>query len=204
MKNTIIIIFLLLISFSGFTQNLTEKEFVVLTFEMSRNKGQHKNYVYTYYWIAELEKYEKADEYKEPKIYSLFLNEFYGSEQLESCCLGKVSYPYTMTTGTEFNFPKNYDTYLNNLRKLVKDNRKEIQVINKKWKDNHKEKVTVYATTVKGKLCVCEYGGDVILKTGDLISFPKGEFKIIDTFWNDNKNILLFKDFSTFEYGNTH
>lgn len=66
------------------------------------------------------------------------------------------------------------------------------------------EKVTVYATTVKGELCVCEYGGDVILKAGDLISFPKGEFKIIDTFWNDNKNILLFKDFSTFEYGNTH
>ena len=188
---------------SGFTQNLTEKEFVILTFEMSRNKGQHKNYVYTYYWIAELEKYEKVDEYKEPKIYSLFLTEFYGSEQLESCCLGKVSYPYTMTTGTEFNFPENYDTYLKDLRSLVKDNRKEIQVINKKWKNNLKEKVTVYATTVKGKLCVCEYGGDVILKTGDLISFPKGEFRIIDTYWNDNKNILLFKDFSTFEYRNT-
>ena len=56
----------------------------------------------------ELEKYEKVDEYKEPKIYSLFLHEFYGSDQLESCCIGKVSYPYTMTTGTEFNFPDNY------------------------------------------------------------------------------------------------
>ena len=72
MKNTIIIRFLLLISFSGFTQNLTKKEFVILTFEMSRNKGQHKKHVYTYYWIDKLEKYEKIDEYKEPKIYSLF------------------------------------------------------------------------------------------------------------------------------------
>jgi hypothetical protein len=203
LKNTIILIFLLLISFSGFTQNLTENEFVVLTFETSSNKGQHKNTIYTYYWIAELEKYEKVDEYKEPKIYSLFLNEFYGSEQLESCCLGKVSYPYTMTTGTEFKFPENYSEYLTGLRKSVKDNRKQIQVINKKWKNNYKEKVTVYATTVKGKLCVCEYGGKVILKAGDLISFPKGEFKIIDDYWNDNKNILLFKDFSTFEFENT-
>ena len=203
MKNTIILILLLLVSFSGFTQTLAEKEFVVLTFEMSRNKGPHKNTIYTYYWITELEKYKKANEYKEPKIYSLFLNEFYGSEQLESCCSGKVSYPYTMTTGTEFNYPENHKTYLSDLRELVKENRKQIQVINKKWKDNHKEKVTVFATTVKGTICECEYGGDIILKTRDLISFPKGEFKIINNYWDDNKNILLFKDFSTFEYGNT-
>jgi len=203
LKNKVTLIFLLLISFSGLSQNLTEKEFVILTFQSSKNKGQHKNHVYTYYWVAELEKYEKVDEYKEPKIYSLFLDEFYGSEQLESCCLGKVSYPYTMTTGTEFNFPENYSEYLTDLKKLVKDNREKIQVINKKWKDNLKEKVTVYATTVKGNLCICEYGGKVILKAGDLISFPKGEFKIIDNYWYDNKNILLFKDFSTFKYGNT-
>lgn len=201
MKNKIILIILLLTSFCGFTQNLSEKEFVILTFEMERNKDSHGTF--TYYWVAELEKYEKVNEYKEPKIYSLFLNEFYGSEQLESCCLGKVSYPYTMTTGTEFKFPENYSTYLSDLRKLVKNNRKKIQVINKKWKDNYKEKVTVYATTVKGKLCVCEYGGKVILKAGDLISFPKAEYKIIDNYWNENKNILLFKDFSTFEYENT-
>ncbi|MEX0996153.1 MAG: hypothetical protein WDZ45_03800 [Flavobacteriaceae bacterium] len=202
MKNTLILIIQLLISFSGFTQNLTEKEFVVLTFESSSNKGQHKNIIYSYYWIAELEKYEKVDEYKEPKIYSLFLNEFFGSDQLETCCSGKVSYPFIMTTETEFKFPENYSEYLTGLRKLVKDNRKQIQVINKKWKNNYKEKVTVYATAVKGKICVCEYGGKIILKAGDLISFPKGEFRIIDDYWNDNKNILLFKDFSTFEYEN--
>jgi hypothetical protein len=200
LKDKIFLTILLLISFGGFSQNLTEKEFVILTFEIDRNKDSHGTF--SYYWVAELEKHEKVDEYKEAKIYSIFLHEIYGSEQLESCCLGKVSYPFTMTTGTEFNFPENYSEYLTNLRKLVKDNRKKIQVINKKWKDNYKEKVTVYATTVKGKLCLCEFGGKVILKTGDLISFPKGEFKIIDNYWNDNKNILLFKDFSTFEYGN--
>ena len=190
-------------TFSGFTQNLTEKEFVVLTFEKIRNKGQHANQVYTYYWVAELEKHENVDEYKDPKIFSLYLNEIYGSEQLKSCCLGNTSYPYTMTTETKFNFPENYASYLKNLRKLIKDNREKIQVVKKRWKNNYKEKITVFATTVKGKLCVCEYGGDTILETGDLISFPKGELKIIDTFWNDNKSILLFKDFSSFECENT-
>ena len=158
LKNSIFLIILLLISFSGFTQNLTEKEFVILTFEMDRNKDSHGTFIY--YWVAELEKYDKIDEYKELKIYSLFLHEFYGSEQLASCCLGKVSYPYTTTTGTEFNFPENYSEYLTELRELVKNKRQKIQVIKKEWKEGYKEKVTVYATTVRGKLCECEFGGN--------------------------------------------
>lgn len=201
MKNKVILIFLLLISFSGFTQNLTEKEFVILTFEMDRNKDSHGTFIY--YWIAELEKYEKVDEYKEPKIYSLFLHEFYGSEQLESCCLGKVSYPYTMTTGTKFNFPENYGEYLTELRELVKKNREKIQVIKKEWKDGYKEKVTVYATAIRGKLCECEFGGDTYLTKGDRISFPKGNYEIIKNYLTKEKRILLFKDFSDFDYANT-
>jgi len=170
---------------------------------MSANKGQHKSTIYTYYWVAELEKHEKVDEYKEPKLYSIFITEFYGSEQLESCCSGKTSYPYTYTTASKFDFPENYSEYLTDLRNLIKKNRKRIQLINKKWNNNYKEKIEVFATPIGGKLCVCENGGKVILSPEDLISFPKGEFKIIDDYWNDNKSILLFKDFSTFEFGNT-
>lgn len=203
MTNTIILLILFLISFSGFAQNLTEKEFVILTFESDRNKGFHKNTTYTYYWVAALEKYEKVDEYKEPIIFSLFLHEFYGSEQLESCCMGQVSYPYTMTAGTEFNFPENYSEYLTDLRKLIKKNREKIQVIKKEWKEGYKEKVTVYATAVRGKLCECEFGGDRYLTKGDRISFPKGNYEIIKNFLTKEKGILLFKDFSDFDYGNT-
>ncbi|WBL23813.1 hypothetical protein [Zunongwangia sp. HRR-M8] len=203
MKNKVILIFLLLISFSGFTQNLTEKEFVILTFEMDRNKDSHGTFIY--YWVAELKKYEKVDEYKEPKIYSLFLHEFYGSEQLESCCLGNVSYPYTMTTATatEFNFPENHSEYLTELRELVKKNREKIQVIKKEWKNGYKEKVTVYATSIRGKLCECEFGGDTYLTKGDRISFPKGDYEIIKDYLTKEKRILLFKDFSDFDYSNT-
>jgi len=168
---------------------------------MDRNKDSHGTFIY--YWIAELEKYEKVDEYKEPKIYSLFLHEFYGSEQLESCCLGKVSYPFTMTTATEFKFPENYTEYLTGLRESFKNNRQKIQVIKKKWKDGYKEKVTVYATAVRGKLCECEFGGNTYLTKGDRISFPKGNYEIIKNYLTKEKRILLFKDFSDFEFANT-
>lgn len=188
-------------SFGGLTQNLTEKEFVILTFEMERNKDSHG--IFIYYWVAELEKYENSDEYKEPKIYSIFLHEFYGSDELDNCCLGKTSYPYTYTTASKFDFPKNYSSYLTNLRELVKKNRQKIQVIRKKWKDNYKEKVTVYATSMRGKLCECEFGGTNYLTKGDLISFPKGNYEIIENYLTDKKRILLFKDFSDFHFTNT-
>ncbi|OEY71718.1 hypothetical protein [Salegentibacter salarius] len=201
MKNKLILLVLLLTSLNGLTQEPTEKEFVILTFEMDRNKDSHGTFVY--YWIAELEKYEKVDEYKEPKISSLFLHEFYGSEQLESCCLGKVSYPYTMTTETEFNFPDNYSDYLTDLRALVKKNRKKIQVIKKEWQEGYREEVRVYATAIRGKLCECEFGGNTYLTTGDQINFPKGEYEVLDDFLTKDKNILLFKDFSAFDFSNT-
>lgn len=98
---------------------------------MDRNKDSHGKFIY--YWIAELKKYEKVDEYKEPEIYSIFLHEFYSSDQLESCCLGKTSYPYSYFTNSKFDFPENYSEYLNSLRDLVKNNRRKIQVIKKQW-----------------------------------------------------------------------
>ena len=201
MKNLSIIITLLLNSFIGFTQNTIEKEFTILTFEMSRNKDSHGTF--RYYWVAELEKYENVDEYKEPNIYSIYLHELGTSDQLESCCLGKISDPYTYTTASKFDFPENHGEYLTELRELVKKNRKKIQVIKKKWQNGYKEKVTVYATTVRGKLCECEFGGDTYIKTGEKISFPRGNYEIVKNYWTKDKQILMFKDFSDFNYANT-
>lgn len=194
-------IFFFLISLNGFSQNQEEKEFVILTFEMNRNKDSHGTFVY--YWIAELEKYEKVDEYKEPKIYSFFLHEVGSSDQLESCCLGKPSDPYTYTTASEFNFPENHSQYLTELREFVKRNRQKIQVIKKEWKEGYKEKVTVYATAVRGKLCECEFGGNTYLKKSTQISFPKGKYEIIENYLTKDKRILLFNDFSNFDFSNT-
>jgi hypothetical protein len=201
LKNKLILIFFFLISLSGFSQNQKEKEFVILTFEMDRNKDSHGTFIY--YWIAELEKYEKVDEYKEPKFYSLFLHELGGSDQLESCCLGKSSDPYTYTTASEFNFPENYTQYLTDLRDFVKRNRTKIQVIKKEWTKDNKEKVKVYATAVRGILCECEFNGNTYLKNGSRISFPKGKYELIENYFTNDKRILLFKDFSDFDFSNT-
>jgi len=182
-------------------QSSDERDYIFLTFELDRNKDMHGTFLY--YWIAELDKYEKVDEYKEPVIYSVFLHEFYGNDQLESCCLGKVSYPYKVTTSTTYEFPENYSEYLSELRNLVKNNRKKLQTIRKEWKDNHKETITVYGTVLRGKLCKCDFGGDRYLTTGVQISFPTGEYEVVEDYWTDDKSEILFFDFSEFEYANT-
>jgi hypothetical protein len=195
------IILLLLSSIKAFPQQDNGREFVILTFEMDRNKDSHGTFVY--YWIAELEKYEKVDEYKEPIIYSIFLHEFYSHNQFDSCCLGKRSYPFDFFQGDNFEFPENYSDYLNGLRKLTKDNRIKIQEIKKIWKDDYKETVTVYGTAVRGQLCICINGGQRLINTGDQISFPKGKFEVIPDFWTDEKRILIFHDFSGMNFVNT-
>ena len=182
-------------------QEADERDYIFLTFELDRNKDMHGTFIY--YWVAELDKYEKVDEYKDPFIYSVFLHEFYGYDQLQSCCAGQRSYPFTVTTKTNYDFPEGYSEYLTELRKLVKDNRVKLQTITKIWKDNYKETITVYGTSLRGKLCKCEFGGNWYLKTGDQISFPSGDYKVLENYWTDDKKIMLFHDFSEFEYGNT-
>jgi hypothetical protein len=201
LNTRLIILILTISSIKAFSQQDSTKEYVVLTFEMDRNKDMHGTFVY--YWVAELEKYEKVNEYKEPIMYSIFLQEFYSRNQLDSCCLGKTSYPFYIVQGDDFDFPDNYSEYLGGLRKIIKDNRVKIQEIMKVWKDNYKETITVYGTAVRGQLCKCNNGGDRLLKPGDPISFPKGKFEIIPGFWTSDKRIIIFKDFSELEFTNT-
>jgi len=201
MTKRLLILIFTLTTLTTFAQQDSLKQFVILTFEMDRNKDSHGTFVY--YWVAELEKYEKVNEYKDPIIYSLFLHNFYSRNQLDSCCLGKTSYPFNFFRGDNLDFPKNYDEYLSGLRKLVKDNRVLIQKITKNWKNNYKETVTVYATAVRGQVCKCINGGDRLLKPGDNLSFPKGKFEIIKDYLTEDKRILLFKDFSQMDFVNT-
>ena len=200
MTKKVLILLLTLTTLNAFGQQDSLKEFVILTFEVDRNKDSHGTSVY--YWIAELEKYEKVDEYKEPTIYTLFLHEFYSRNQLDSCCLNRTVYPFDFFQGN-FEFPKNYSEYLNGLRKIVKDHRVLIQKISKNWKDNYKETVTVYGTPVRGQVCKCVNAGSRILKPGDAVSFPKGEFQVIKDYRTDDKGMLIFKDFSTMSFVNT-
>jgi hypothetical protein len=86
---------------------------------------------------------------------------------------------------------------------MVQNNRKKLQTIKKEWKDNHKETITVYGTVLRGKLCKCEFGGDRYITTGDQISFPTGEYELIENYWTEDKYNILFYDFAEFEYGNT-
>ena len=86
---------------------------------------------------------------------------------------------------------------------MVKENRVLLQKTVKNWKDNHKETIIVYGTAVRGQVCKCVNAGNRILKPGDEVSFPKGQFQIVMDYWTKDKWILTFKDFSKMEFENT-
>jgi len=196
------ILLLILFSINEFSQNSDEKKLVVLTFEIEENMSSHPDT--RFYWVAELKELENLDDYDKQVFYPIFLREGYSSNQLENCCLGKLSYPFNSYVGDKFDFPKDYSQNLENLRELIKENRQQIQIIKKRWSGNRKEKITVYATPVIGKLCECEYGGKTYVKTGDQISFPSGNFRILNIDLTSERNYWRYKDFSNFQYSNTN
>src|SRR5260370_29519451 len=177
MTTGLLILALTLTTLSASGQQDSSKQFLILTFEQDRNWDSHGTSVY--YWIAELEKHGKTNEYKEPVIYTLFLHEFYSRNQLDSCCLNRTVYPFDFFQGDNFEFEKNYSEYLTGLRTMVKENRVLLQKTVKNWKDNHKETIIVYGTAVRGQVCKCVNAGNRILKPGDEVSFPKCQFQII-------------------------
>lgn len=166
---------------------------------MDRNKDSHGTSVY--YWVAEIDTTEHE---MIPEIYSIYLHEFYSSDQYENCCANKEFDPYSYTAASEFDFPKNYSNYLTELKEQIRSNRIKLQVIKKEWKENHKEKIIVYGTALKGKLCECEFGGRYFLNKGDRISFPKGKYEIVEDYWTNEKALLIYKDFFDFHYSNTN
>jgi hypothetical protein len=195
-------LFLILFSIKGFSQNTDVRKLVVLTFEIEENMSSHPDT--RYYWVAELNSLENLDDYEKELFYPIYLREGYSSNQLENCCLGNLSYPFNLYVDDKFEFPKDYSQNLENTRKLIKDNRQQIQIIKKRWSGKFKEKITVYATAVIGTLCECEYGGKTYVDAGNQISFPNGIFRPLDLDLKLARNNWKYKDFSNFQYSNTN
>lgn len=179
-------------------QKQEEKNYVVLTFEMDRNKDMHGTYVY--YWIAEIDTANQKDELE---FHPLFLHSFTSSDQVETCCSGKPSLIFALTTESKFDYRVGYLDDLEELRKLVKMNRKNIQTIKKSWPNNYKEEVRVYATPITGSLCECEMIDEWTNTYKGKVFMPEEAFRINSTFWAKGNNSIIGKDFSGFEYINS-
>ena len=188
----------MLIAGNVYGQSQEKKHYVVLTFEMDRNKDMHGTFVY--YWIAEI---DTAKQIHELELHPLFLHDFTSRDQVDSCCSGKPSLIFAVTSESTFDFSKDYHNNLEELRKLVKQNRKNIQTIKKSWPNNYKEEIRVYATPITGSLCECKMIDDWSSTYKGKVFMPKEAFKIDRTFWARSEKSLFGKDFSVFEYVNS-
>ena len=172
--------------------------YVVLTFEMDRNKDTHGTFIY--YWIAEVDSISQASGLQ---LKPFFLHEFYTSDQLETCCSGKPSLMFAYTTESKFEYKDGYLEDLESLRKLVKQNRRIIQKIKKSWSNNYKEEVRVYATPINGNLCACEMIDDWSNSYEGNVFLANDGFKINNAFWSKEMKMLIREDFSNFDFVNS-
>lgn len=178
------------------------KELLVISIEIERNKGLHK--FRNDYWVVSINSWTKPNE---RSLYPLNLYGFSATD-LDECCIDKELILFNPTTLESFEFEEGFLQSQNNLISLIKEKRKIIQTINKKWKSGIREKITVYITPVNGIFCICEvkhknehvdigYEGEILM--------PLSDFEYNPTFLKSDlyKNIIKY-DFSELPFLSLH
>ena len=197
MKIKSILIFFLLIGFSGASQHLIEKEYLILTIETDTNKDNHPGQ--TYYGIAEFDS-NKPD--TELEFYSLIMELYYSSDQYDDCCEGAPFHPYVFTIESKFDFDENLEDKMIELREFIKNNRRKLQTVKMKWANKYSEKSTIYGTPIKTKICSCELISKHSLKTNNRIFFPKSAFELNNEYWKKDRTSIIYRDFSNLVFFN--
>ncbi len=184
-----------MINTSGFTQNLVEKNYIVLIFDVKQNDNLHPGRFS--YWIAESDKLNDKFEFD---FSPLFLNLFYTSNAYDDCCMGKASNFYTFTTESKFEFTKEFENKQKIFREFLKSNAKKIQTIKKKWENGRNETVTISAIPIKTKICNCK----ILDKKKNYynfesVSLPISDFELNNEFWKSKNASYIINDYSKFE-----
>ena len=190
----IITLFLFLVCFSCISQNLTEKEYVVLIIDIERNDELHPRSIY--YWIADSQKINENNEFD---FYPIFLKLFYASNSYETCCTGKESRFYTFNENSVFEFSDEFQRKQKLFREFLSKNSRVIQIINKKnnWNKLLNEKITISATAFKAELCYCQILEE---RHFDFVYLPTSNFKLNPKFWgSENAFYVTNRDYAGFK-----
>jgi len=200
MKNINILISIFFFATVVFSQELSKKEYLIITYESSVNKGPHKKQ--NYFWIIESDKLEKNNKNTSPLYF-----EGYSKTLLDDCLKNKIVSPFNFYTDDKWNFTPEYLDLQKKMPSLIYENRIKIMTIRKKWNNKFKEKIRVYITPVVGEFCECpisENNGSKI-NYMDSIYFPIKNVKYNSLF--DLKSIntyLLHKKMRTNDVDNSH
>lgn len=184
----ILIVFVLINSFA-FCQQSTS-EYVVITYEIDRNKDQHS--AKNYYWIIPIDSLIGNNNFRK---YPLYFDEF-SKDDLKSCQENKDLILFTLLSGEDFDIDDKIKSDIKNLKKIVKDNRKKIERVVKKWSHGYKEKITIYATPIKGDFCFSNLSSkdEKLINYKGLVYIPNGNFSF-------NEPFLGTKKYRDIEYG---
>jgi len=205
MINSCKIIVLSLLSFLCY-QNLpaqmtNKEEYVVITFERTKNKVHRMN---RYYWII------PSDSISTQKLplYSLYTETYFDKSELEECCQGGVIDVLEISNNDTVSFSDEYNIALRQLNEIIFQNRKKVQTITYQWYNpKHKEIIQIYATPITGNFCYCMQRFTPQIKNyfqEGIVFLPLMEFKYDAAFWNtDQARLIESFDFSDIRYVNT-
>lgn len=186
MKNKVIMfLFLIFDVYFVNSQNVTQSNQLVVTYEIERSNEDHQKR--QYHWILTDDILSIEDRIK---MKPLYLDSF-SSDSFDKCCNNETIYLFSYNTETKFNFNDDYTNDLNRLKRIISENRKKVQSSTKKWsKGGYKEIIRVFITPISGEFCICENAKSLV---NNSILLPKKQFNLNKEFWESEMAKIVFK-----------
>lgn len=172
-----------MISSIGFCQAPIIDEYVVITYKVDRNKDNHPPT--NYYWIVPVDSLNSNNDIKK---YPLYFDEF-SKEDLKDCQENKDLLLFTLVSKEDFNIDSKIKADIDNLKNIVKNNRKKVEQVVKKWSNGYKEEITIYATPIKGNFCFSNLSSsdEKMINYKGLVYLPVGDFSFNESFFKTTK-----------------
>lgn len=200
-KNKIILLALLLVGSIAIVcaQEKQTKEYLILSFERKFVVSKISPHgVQSYYWIIPLDSI-KSYKYH---VYHLFIDGF-SKKNIDDCCSGKEIDPFLVFS----NEAKSRDTLdyksLDKLHRIIKENKKELLSVSKKWKTGNREDIKIFAIPISGKFCWSDFHQFGQKRTGykGKVFIPYSTFDFLPGFWDSSiSKFVINRDFSKIEF----
>jgi len=193
------LLLLLLINSFVFCQK-SSSEYIIITYEIDRNKDQHP--AKDHYWITPVDSLKGNKDFKK---YPLYFDEF-SKGDLKDCRENKDLLLFTLVSKEDFNIDNKIKSDIENLKNIVKNNRRKISRIVKKWDNGYKEKITIYATPIKGDFCFSNLSSndEKLINYKGLVYLPTGNFSFNESFFETAKyKEIKFGDYISSNYINS-
>ncbi|WP_026706150.1 hypothetical protein [Flavobacterium soli] len=194
----VILWFLLFFNSFVFCQQSTS-EYVIITYEIDRNKDQHPTR--NYYWIVPIDSLTGDRDFKK---YPLYFDEF-SQNDLNDCKGNKDLVLFTLVAKEDFTIGDKIKSDIEKLKYIVEDNRKKVESVVKKWTNGYTEKITIYVTPVKGDFCCSNLSSndEKMINYKGLVYLPIGNFSFNEPFFESDKyKEIINEDYINSNYVN--